>query len=221
MQQRKPDGGESDEAKQDKSRAGTDIVVNAIGCINHAEQRQCARRRQHARYHGVGIGGGDARHRLAADRFAGKPENKTENGGERKPHGRAEQARFDRIFNEENAAERQRQSTGPDRPARAEQTFEALLRCRGGYGLGGRRRLGLLARQLFRCCHGGGVFGLGCVFSLEGCVFRRGRAWLFRLEIRFYRGFRALRLHCRSRRHARSHQPLEAVHLPFERLDSA
>ncbi len=92
VQQRQADGGEGDEAKQDKGGAGADIVVDAISRINHTEQRQCTGRGEHTRYHGIGVGGGDAWHRLAADRFTGKPEKEAENGGERQPDRRAEQA---------------------------------------------------------------------------------------------------------------------------------
>jgi hypothetical protein len=79
---------------------------------------------------------------LAAPRpFAGDDEGGGEQRAERDPHGGADEALLDRVAHKENAAERERETTDPDRPLRAQALLEAHRR-RGGRGLcAGRRRL--------------------------------------------------------------------------------
>jgi hypothetical protein len=109
----------------------------------------------------------------------------------------------------------------PDGPARAEQAFEAFLRFRCGCSLTRKHALFFLAGKVFRLRHGGGHFRFGRVFGLEGCVFLRCRAFLFRVEIRLLRRIGRLRLRCHRGGYPGRHQPLEADNLALERLDSA
>ena len=77
---------------------------------------------------------------VAARPFAGCDEGGREQPAEEQPHAGPDQAGLDRIFDEEDAAERERHAADPDGPAGAELFFEALgglWSAAGGGGGGG------------------------------------------------------------------------------------
>ena len=88
-------------------------------------QRAWNMRRRHA---------GERRKLLGAPRpFADCDQRKRQQGAEKNPHPRADQALLDGIAHQKNAAERERHAANPNHPAGAEAFFKAdLLRRRWG-----------------------------------------------------------------------------------------
>ena len=132
MHERRRDRGDADDAEQQEGDRRADESVYAMRGIDRAEQREGAGSRQDARH----IGAGRALDRYleagAADELAAADQNQPEQAGHGQPHAGAEDAGLDRIADEEKAAQRQRQTADPDRPARAERGLDVgLLR----YGL--------------------------------------------------------------------------------------
>ena len=180
VQRRGGHGGKADHRQQQEGEGRPDHAVKRIGAIGGREQADRTGRREDAGDIGSGNRrkGGDARR--AAQPFAAGEQRDREGGGERDAHARSDQSGIDRIADEEDRAECQRQAADPDGPARAEALLEAFARLgRRGRGRGrlgsGRRlagRLGccpILARRGF---HG---FGL-CQSGVRGDrCFRRNR----------------------------------------------
>src|SRR5262245_14265055 len=74
---------------------------------------------------------------LATRPFAACDESRGQKTAEEQPQARPDQAGLDRIFDEEDATERERHAADPDGPTCAESFFEAL---RGRFVGRGRRR---------------------------------------------------------------------------------
>jgi hypothetical protein len=128
MQQRGAKRCQRHDAEQHEGGAGYEKTVERIGGVDRrigdggagcGEDARDVRRR-------------DLRERdrdLAPPRpFAGCDQRRREQTAEEDAHGRADQAGLDRILDEENPAEREREPADPDHPACAEALLEAFRR---------------------------------------------------------------------------------------------
>ena len=152
----------------------------------------------------AGIAGKARELLLPARPFAAGDEGGRQQRAEEQPQARADQAGLDGIFDEEDAAERQRHAADPDRPAGAEFFLEAddALGLRGGSGLrrggggGGAARAGEAARlprpQPVRSAPGqvrgagGGATGCGVTAGAGAAPGAAGRPRLQRRQARFH-----------------------------------
>ena len=142
VHQRGDDGGDADGAEQREGSRRADEAVDAMRGIDGAEQREGAGRRQYAGH--IGVGDALDRHPEtgAADEFGGRDQRNAEDAGHDEPYFRPENAGLDRIADEKEATERQRQAADPNRPARAKRGFDGRPRrfCRSRLGWGGAAR---------------------------------------------------------------------------------
>ena len=139
MQQRGAQGEQRHGAEQDESGCRRQESVEPVRRIDGGisdsgagrGQRAGNMRRRHA---------GERRKFLGAPRpFAGGDQRKRQQGAEKNPHARADQALLDRIAHQKDAAERERHAADPDHPAGAEFFFEADF-LRGRWHRRGRRK---------------------------------------------------------------------------------
>ena len=155
VQQRRGERRQRHHAEQHEGEGGIEEAVKAVGRVDGGKGAGGAGRGQDARHVRARHAGKSAGQFVAAGPFAGCDEGGREQPAEEQPHAGPDQAGLDRIFDEEDAAERERHAADPDGPAGAELFFEAL----GGLLVGrGRRR----RRWRWRRSRCGGARGFGC-----------------------------------------------------------
>ena len=117
-------------SKQEGER-GADEAVKRVGRVDIGKRDGRAGGGQHARYMRLGDGG-ESGHDLASARpFAGGDQSERDDAGEHDAGTRTEPALLDRVADQEEAAERERDAAGPHHPLRAKALLEADLRlCR-------------------------------------------------------------------------------------------
>ena len=122
---------ERDEAEQHEGGGRTDKAVKRVGRISIGIGDRRAGGGEHARDVGLGEPHGAGVDLAAPRPFARGDQSKSDNSG--KHHARAgpEPALLDRIADEEEATERERDAAGPDDPLRAKALLEADLFRRG------------------------------------------------------------------------------------------
>ena len=168
MKERGGERQERDDPEQNERHGRTDEAVKRVSRVNVGIGDRRSRRGQHARDVRLGETHDPGLDLTAPGPFAGPDQSERHEAREKHPLRRAEPALLDRIANEEEAAERERDAAGPDRPLRAEALLET------GFCLDGRRRRRGRVRDGFR--HGAdrlvrsGLFlGRGVRGRGEGC----------------------------------------------------
>ena len=102
------------------AKAGPDEAIEGVGGINDAEGRGCARGGQDGRRRGDRAAFGFA----PTDLFAGAEQGDGKDEAGEDTRGRTEEALFDGIAGEQQAAEREGDAAEIDDPARADRFFE-------------------------------------------------------------------------------------------------
>ena len=128
VQQRRGDRRKRDQAEQREGEAGTDEAVEPVGGVDRAEKREGAGRRQDRG--DVRAGKTTDRQHIAGapDDFAGTGQHDAEQTGENEPYFGAEYAGFDRITDQEQGAESEREAADPHRPACTNRGLDVELR---------------------------------------------------------------------------------------------
>ena len=143
VQQRRGQGAQRHHAEQNERRRRDEEIIQRVGGVDGGERHRGA---------GGGEDGRDVGDRQRLDRsqaflapgpFAGGKQRQREQAAEQHAHARSEQALFDRIADQEETAQRQRQAADPDHPAGADTFLEA--------GTGLRRRRGNVGYRRRRC----------------------------------------------------------------------
>ena len=127
MQQRRGKREQRHGAEQHEGNGRTDQAVDRVRGISVGIGDGRAGGREHARDMRLGQAGDAGQDLVAPGPFPGGNQSERQQGAEQHLDDRAEPALLDRLPDEKEAAQRQRDAAGPDHPLRAEALFEADL----------------------------------------------------------------------------------------------